>query len=387
MNCLLPDHPAQRCSLVIFQSPGETSIRGVQILFIQPGITCINLNIIFATHKNKRTEMSDQPKVAIMGSGSWATALAKIVLHNLPEIKWFVRSAETIDYFKEFRHNPKYISDIEFDVSRISFFSSITDAIESSDILVFAIPAPFLKESLADFQGEFADKTIISAIKGIVPEDNLTVAEFFNRNYQVPFKNISIISGPCHAEEIALERLSYLTIASSPIEKSVELAPLFSCHHVKVNTSEDIYGTEYSAVLKNIIAIAAGICHGLGYGDNFQAVLISNAMMEIKRFLAKTYKSKRKLLSSPYLGDVMVTAYSQFSRNRTFGMMIGKGYSVKTAQLEMNMIAEGYYAVACIREMNKSFGVNMPIIDAVYHILYDKISPALEIKLLTEKLK
>jgi glycerol-3-phosphate dehydrogenase (NAD(P)+) len=331
--------------------------------------------------------MSDQRKVAIIGSGSWATALAKLLLNNLQQINWFVRSDETIEYFRKFRHNPKYISDIEFDVSHIQFYNSIDEAINASDILVFAIPAPFLKDSLNDFHGEFGDRTIVSAIKGIVPSENLTVAEFFNKNYNIPFKNISIISGPCHAEEIALERLSYLTIASSTKEKSEEFAPLFRCHYVKVKTSQDIYGTEYAAVLKNIIAIAAGICHGLGYGDNFQAVLVSNAMMEIKRFLATTYKSKRKLLSSPYLGDVMVTAYSQFSRNRTFGMMIGKGYSVKSAQLEMSMIAEGYYAVACIHEMNKSFGVNMPITDAVYHILYDKISPALEIKLLTEKLK
>jgi glycerol-3-phosphate dehydrogenase (NAD(P)+) len=331
--------------------------------------------------------MSDNSKVAIIGSGSWATALAKLVLNNLPEINWFVRSEETIDYFRKFRHNPKYISDIEFDVSRIHFFNSISEAIESSDIILFAIPAPFLKDSFVEFKGSFDNKTVVSAIKGIVPVVNLTVAEFFNKTYQVPFKNISIISGPCHAEEIALERLSYLTIASSPAEKSKVLAGLISCHHVKVKSSDDIYGTEYAAVLKNIIAIAAGICHGLGYGDNFQAVLVSNAMMEIKRFLAKTYKSKRKLLSSPYLGDLMVTAYSQFSRNRTFGMMIGKGYSVKSAQLEMSMIAEGYYAVACIHELNKSYGVNMPITDAVYHILYDKISPALEIKLLTEKLK
>lgn len=331
--------------------------------------------------------MSDHPAVAIIGSGSWATALAKLVLNNLPEINWYMRSEDTIDYFRKFKHNPKYISDIEFDVTRIHFFSSITEAIESSGILVFAIPAPFLKESLAEFKGSFDNKTLISGIKGIVPSENLTVAEFFNKNYQVPFRNISIISGPCHAEEIALERLSYLTIASSSKDKSKELASLFSCHHVKVKTSNDIYGAEYAAVLKNIIAIAAGICHGLGYGDNFQAVLVSNAMVEIKRFLDKTYNSKRKLLSSPYLGDVMVTAYSQFSRNRTFGMMIGKGYSVKSAQLEMNMIAEGYYAVACIRELNKGYGVNMPITDAVYHILYDKISPVLEIKLLTEKLK
>jgi glycerol-3-phosphate dehydrogenase (NAD(P)+) len=331
--------------------------------------------------------MSDQPAVAIIGSGSWATALAKLLLNNLPQINWYMRSPETIDHFLNFRHNPKYISDIEFDVTRISFYSSITESIAFSDILVFATPAPFLKDALGDFTGDFNNKTIISAIKGIVPSENLTVAEYFNKIYQIPFSSISIIGGPCHAEEIALERLSYLTIASSPREKALELASLFSCHYVKVKTTDDIYGTEYAAVLKNIYAIAAGICHGLGYGDNFQAVLVSNAMVELKRFLANTYKSKRKLLHSPYLGDLMVTAYSQFSRNRTFGMMIGKGYSVKSAQLEMNMIAEGYYAVACIHELNRHYGVNMPICNAVYHILYDKISPALEIKLLTEKLK
>jgi glycerol-3-phosphate dehydrogenase (NAD(P)+) len=331
--------------------------------------------------------MSEQRKVAILGSGSWATALAKLLLNNQTHINWFIRSEEDIEYFLKFRHNPKYISDIQFDTDRIRFYHSITEAIEASDILIFAIPAPFLKETLAGFHGNFGDRLIVSAIKGIVPSENLTVAEFFNRTYKVPFKYISIISGPCHAEEIALERLSYLTIASATKEQAEELTPLLKCYYVKVESSEDIYGTEYSAVLKNIIAIAAGICHGLGYGDNFQAVLVSNAMIEIKRFLAKTYKSKRKLLSSPYLGDVMVTAYSQFSRNRTFGMMIGKGYSVKSAQLEMNMIAEGYYAVACIRELNKTYQVKMPITDAVFHILYDKVSPALEIKLLTENLK
>jgi glycerol-3-phosphate dehydrogenase (NAD(P)+) len=331
--------------------------------------------------------MFDNRKVAILGSGSWATSLAKLLLNNCRNISWFIRSEEDITYFRKYKHNPKYISDIQFEVDRIQFYNNITEAIISSDILIFAIPSPFLKESLSSFQGDFGDRMIISAIKGIIPSENLTVAEYFNKVYNIPFKNISIIGGPCHAEEIAMERLSYLTIASSTKEKSEDLATLLRCHHVKVKSSQDIYGTEYAAVLKNIIAIAAGICHGLGYGDNFQAVLISNAMLEIKRFLEKTYKSKRKLLSSPYLGDVMVTAYSQFSRNRTFGMMIGKGYSVKSAQLEMNMIAEGYYAVACIRELNKNYKVKMPITDAVYHILYDKVSPALEIKLLTENLK
>ena len=217
-----------------------------------------------------------------------------------------------------------------------------------------------------------------------MPEENITIAEFFNQFYDVPFDSIGIITGPCHAEEVALERLSYLTIASKSLKKAGEIASLLDCHYIKTITSKDIYGTEYSAVLKNIFAIAAGICHGLGYGDNFQAVLISNAIQEIKRFLDKTYKNKRKINSSAYLGDLLVTAYSQFSRNRTFGTMIGKGYSVKSAQLEMNMVAEGYYSASCIKQINEKYNVKMPITDAVYNILYEKISPKIEIKLLAD---
>jgi len=330
--------------------------------------------------------MDRTKRVAVLGGGSWATALAKLLLNNLPHINWYIRSEETIDYLRKHGHNPNYITDIQFDTQKISFYSSISDAIEQSDILIFAIPAPFLKESLENYHHGFQHKFIVSAIKGIVPNENLTIAEFFNRYYQVMFRHILIITGPCHAEEIALERLSYLTIASSSETWAEHLASMLRCHYMKVKTSKDIYGVEYAAVLKNIVAIAAGIAHGLGYGDNFQAVLISNAMQEIKRFLERTYKSKRKVLTSPYLGDLLVTAYSQFSRNRTFGTMIGKGYSVKTANLEMRMVAEGYFAVKCIREINKNFNVKMPIMDAVYNILYDKISPALEIRLLSEKL-
>jgi len=325
-------------------------------------------------------------KVAVLGGGSWATALVKLLLNNLPHISWYIRSAETIHYIRKYGHNPNYITDIEFDTSKISFYDSITEAIDHADILIFAIPAPFLKESLENYHSGFGKKYIVSAIKGIIPQENLTIAEFFNKHYNVLFRNILIISGPCHAEEIALERLSYLTIASSSEAWAEHLAAMLRCHYVKVKTSKDIYGTEYAAVLKNIFAIAAGIAHGLGYGDNFQAVLISNAMQEIKRFLERTYKSKRRVLSSPYLGDLLVTAYSQFSRNRNFGMMIGKGYSVKSVQLEMNMIAEGYYAVNCIHEINRSHNVKMPIMEAVYNILYGKISPALEIRLLSEQL-
>ncbi len=332
--------------------------------------------------------MIDQSSsIAVLGGGSWATALVKILSINADSLNWYIRDMENIEFIRKHHHNKKYLTSVELPVDKIKFFDNISDAIRTADILIFAIPTPFLKDSIAKYTGKFKNKFIVSAIKGIVPGDNLTVAEFFNSYYDVPFSSIGIISGPCHAEEIALERLSYLTISCKSLKNAEIIAEKLRCSFVKANISSDIYGTEYAAVLKNIFAIASGISHGLGYGDNFQAVLVSNASQEIKRFLDITYKKSRKLNSSPYLGDLLVTSYSQFSRNRTFGTMIGKGYSVKSAQLEMNMIAEGYYAVACIKEINAKFNVKMPIADAVYNILYDKISPAIEIKLLSEKLR
>lgn len=331
--------------------------------------------------------MTPDSPIAILGSGSWATALAKLILHNTDKLNWYIRNEEQIAFMKKYHHNPNYLTSVELDTSKIRFYNSIHDAIRDSKILIVAIPSPFLEKSLESYTGHFEDKFVVSAVKGIVPIHNLTIAEFFNRKYNVPFGSIAIISGPCHAEEIALERLSYLTIASKNSHDAHIIADKISCHYVKTKISDDIYGTEYAAVLKNIIAIAAGICHGLGYGDNFQAVLISNALQEMKRFLDKTYRSKRRINSSPYLGDLLVTAYSQFSRNRTFGTMIGKGYTIKSAQLEMNMVAEGFYAVSCIKEINENYKVKMPIVEAVYNILHGRISPAIEIKLLTEKLK
>jgi glycerol-3-phosphate dehydrogenase (NAD(P)+) len=331
--------------------------------------------------------MEKRYQVAVLGSGSWATALVKIILNNLEKIKWFIRNTETIDFIKNHHHNPRYISSVELPPDRIDFYHDIGDTIHDSDILIFAIPSFFLKKSLEAERLNFENKIIVSAIKGIIPVLNLTVAEFFNQVYKVPFRNIGIVSGPCHAEEIALERLSYLTVASTTKTRAEMIADMLRCDFVKVKSSKDIYGIEYAAVLKNIMAIAAGISHGLGYGDNFLAVLISNASQEIKRFLDKTYKSKRKVNSSAYLGDLLVTAYSQFSRNRTFGTMIGKGYSARSAQLEMNMVVEGLHAIDCIKEINKSYHVKMPIFDSVYHIIHDKISPALEIKLLSENLR
>ncbi len=330
--------------------------------------------------------MYDKQKIAVIGSGSWATAIAKMLLFNTGHINWYMRNKESIAYMQQYHHNPKYLSSVNFDTGRIKFYNDLAHIVSDSEILIFAIPSAFLKQMLSDTGIDLEGKLVVSAIKGIIPEDNITIAEYFNRSFEVPFDRIGIITGPCHAEEVALERLSYLTIASKTEKQAKMLASCLESHFIRTVVSHDIYGTEYAAVLKNIFSIAAGICHGLGYGDNFQAVLISNAFKELQRFLDHTYPSKRAINSSAYLGDLLVTAYSQFSRNRAFGVMIGKGYSVRSATLELNMVAEGYYSTRCIKEINKKYDVNIPITDAVYNILYEGIAPSIEIRLLTEQL-
>ncbi len=325
--------------------------------------------------------------VAVIGGGSWATALIKILSNNTVNIHWWLRNADAVEFINKYHHNPNYLSDVELDLNKVKPTSVIADAVKDSSIIILAVPAAFLMNSLQGIAANaFEQKNIFSAIKGIVPEHNLIVGEFINRTYQLPIDNIGVITGPCHAEEVAMEKLSYLTIASQNTANASSLASMLNCRYIKTSVSDDIYGTEYSAVLKNIISIASGIYHGLGYGDNFQAVLISNAIQEIKRFVDAVHPIKRDINDSAYLGDLLVTAYSQFSRNRTFGSMIGKGYSVKSAQLEMNMIAEGYYASKCIQQINNQYKVNMPICSAVYNILYEKMSPRLEMKLLADKL-
>jgi len=309
--------------------------------------------------------------IGIVGSGSWATALAKLFLNNCGSINWFIRSEADIDYFKEYTNNPKYLSSVDFDISKINFTTSVKECIQKSEYLVLAVPSAFLNDTFKELKPvDLEEKIFFSAIKGIVPQHNLIVGEYLNNVYKVSFQNIGVITGPCHAEEVAMEKLSYLTIASQNVSNAQTVSDLLNCRYLRSTVSDDIYGTEYSAVLKNVIAVAGGICHGLGYGDNFLAVLVSNAIQEIKRFVDAVHPINRDINASAYLGDLLVTAYSQFSRNRTFGTMIGKGYSVKNAQLEMNMVAEGYYAVKCVYEINKSHNVHMPITTAVYNIIY-----------------
>ena len=325
--------------------------------------------------------------IGVIGGGSWATAIVKMLSNHRDDIQWWIRNPSAIDYIRKFHHNPNYLSSVELENEKLRLTNDIKHIIASSDILVMAVPSAFLKLTLTGVSADhFKGKVIISAIKGIVPEHNLIVGEYFNKEFNVPIENIGVITGPCHAEEVAMEKLSYLTIASQNTHNATYLASQLACRYIKTNVTDDIYGTEYSAVLKNVFAVASGICHGLGYGDNFQAVLISNAIREISRFVDAVHPIDRDIKDSAYLGDLLVTAYSQFSRNRTFGTMIGKGYSVKYAQFEMNMIAEGYYGTKCIYEINKTCKVDMPITEAVYRILYERISPAIEIKLLCEKL-
>jgi len=329
--------------------------------------------------------MTKVSKIAVIGGGSWATAIAKILMEKDGEINWYMRNADYIKHFKILKHNPNYLTGAEFNTNKITFDDDINKVIEQSDTVIFAIPSAFLKNALKNLNTSLENKFVVSAIKGIIPDENMIVGTFFHEKYNVPLENIGVITGPCHAEEVALERLSYLTIACQDLKKARELALRAKCHYIKTCISDDIYGTEYSAVLKNIVAIASGICHGLHYGDNFQAVLISNAIQEMKRFVDTVHPIDRDIKSSAYLGDLLVTCYSQFSRNRTFGTMIGKGYTVKSAQLEMHMVAEGYFAVKCIKEINEKYNVHMPIANAVYNILYEKISPSVEIQLLTEE--
>ena len=323
--------------------------------------------------------------IGILGSGSWATALAKIVLTNNDKINWYIRKQETIEEFIENRRNPNHLELAYFDTSKINFSCDINHVIEQSDVLILAIPSPYVKLSLDDITVDMSSKKVISAVKGMIADGNIRVTEYLHQQFNIPTNQIGIVAGPCHAEEIALERLSYLTIGCTDIEQSQEWCDMMTTKYVHTTPSNDVIGLEFSSVMKNIYAIAMGMCKSLHYGDNFLAVLLTNAMHEIMRFADATSDIPRDIIHSGYLGDVLVTAYSNFSRNRQFGQMIGMGYSVKAAQTEMEMVAEGYYGTKAIHLLNKQLGVDIPIAEAMYQILYKRKSPKMAIKELNQK--
>ena len=331
-----------------------------------------------------KTNVSD---VAVIGSGSWATAIVKLLSSNTSSICWFIQFDDILKHIKKFHHNPRYLSALYLNPEKLFLTGDINKAVSSAEIVILVTPAAFLKDTLKPLKATFNNKTVCSAIKGFIPEDNCIVGEFLHKKYKVPYSDIVVITGPSHAEEVAMEKLTYLTVASRNSEKAVRVAGFLKNHYLRTIISDDIFGTEYASVMKNIYAIAAGICIGLGYGDNFLAVLLSNAAFELRLFIDSFHPVDRDINSSAYLGDLLVTGYSQFSRNRSFGTMIGKGYSVRNALLEMTMIAEGYYASKGIHKLKSEMNLRIPIAETVYRILYENGVPSKEIHNLTKILK
>lgn len=324
-------------------------------------------------------------KVAVIGGGSWATAIVKILSEKDVQISWWLRDAESVQYIKQNGSNPRYLSHIRIDQTKVSASTDIKSCLADAQLVILAVPAAFILDTLKSFSSFVPDQVWVSAVKGMIPEYNILVTDFLAEYKGVPLTSQVILAGPCHAEEVAIEKRSYLTIAGVNEEVNRWVAELVENRFVKTSTLTDLYGVEYCAVMKNIVAIACGLARGLNYGDNFQAVLVANAMQEIARFLESLYPADRDINASAYLGDLLVTAYSPYSRNRNLGNLLGRGYSLKSAQMEMNMIAEGYYAVKSIHEMNLSEKtVDMPITKAVYHVLYDRISPMVEMRILED---
>ncbi len=331
--------------------------------------------------------MTEQMRIGVIGGGSWATALAKILSEKNEGLSWWIRNPDAVEHIRQYNHNPNYLRAVEFDVDKLFLSSDVREVVEKSDVLIVAIPSAFVSASLEGLTREdFNGKILFSAIKGIIPEIQSIPARYFHKQFGIPYDNIGIICGPCHAEEVAMERLSYLTIACMDEDNAKMMAKMLSARYIKTSISDDLFGAEIAAVLKNIYAIASGVCGGLGYGDNFQALLMSAASIEMERFLDKINPFHRDVKEPAYLGDLLVTSYSKFSRNRTFGYMLGKGYSVKAAQLEMDMVAEGYYATKSVYELNQKLETEMPIAAAVYNIIYQRISPVVEIKILADNL-
>ncbi len=328
--------------------------------------------------------MASLGKVAVMGGGSWATALAKLLLNNCDSIMWYMRRDDRIDDFKRLGHNPAYLSDVQFDTDRIEFSSDINYVCAKADTLLMVMPSPYFKSHLAKITTDLSNKFVVSAVKGIVPDENELISHYMQRVYNVAPSRMIAVSGPCHAEEVALGRKSYLTVGCEDLSHAEQFAELLRSPKLSTITSSDITGIEYAAVLKNVYSIVSGIVHGLKAGDNFQAMLVCNAIREMERFINTVHPCQRQICDSVYLGDLLVTSYSKFSRNHNFGSLIGRGYSVANARMEMEQTVEGYYATKCVHEINRTWEVEMPILNGIYDILYRRVSPTKAVNLMSE---
>jgi glycerol-3-phosphate dehydrogenase (NAD(P)+) len=348
--------------------------------------------------------MKENLRIGVIGNGSWATALVKILTDNHHRVNWWIRNASSIEPIKRRRHNPHYLPSAYFDVSLLNLFNDVKEVAERSDLLVLAVPSAYIQNALAPLSaGQLKSKKVLSAIKGLIPGEDVLLNDYLEKQFGLPLENYFAVLGPCHAEEVAAEKLSYLTFSGVDAEATKEVASFFQTAYINTIINTDILGVQYAAVLKNIYALGAGIAHGLEYGDNFLSVYIANAADEMAGFLRKVGAQhmvvgehekkevfgKRKDINyaaSVYLGDLLVTCYSLYSRNRTFGAMIGKGYTVQSAQLEMNMVAEGYYASKCIYNINKEIGADIPVAETVYKILWERMNAEEGFKMVEEVL-
>lgn len=331
-------------------------------------------------------QITDNSKCGVIGYGSWATALVHTLQKNNKEIWWHIRNEEILESLESEGRNAKYLNDIEFDTRLIHATPDLNEVVRNCEIILVAAPSAFLKNIMSELSEPLSDKFILSATKGIIPDDYITITEYFNRTYNLPYSNLGVISGPSHAEEVSRNKLSYLTVACKDSENAKLIGSMFRTSSVMISYSEDIYGIEYAGILKNIYALASGLAYGLGYGDNFRAVLTAASAKELTRFINESYPFDRDTTDAAYLGDLLVTSYSTFSRNRRLGQMIGHGCTVKSALNEMTMVAEGYYASACIKQINDRHNINMPIADMVYEVLYKRASPRKQMKELSNKL-
>lgn len=322
----------------------------------------------------------------MIGYGSWATALVHTLQKNRQSIWWHIRNPEVLESIQTEGRNAKYLNDVEFDKELINATADINEVVRNSDIIIIAAPSAYLKDFMKDLTEPLDEKFILSATKGIIPDDYKTITEFFRDTYGLSYDHLGLISGPSHAEEVSRDRLSYLTVAATDEENGKVIGSKFATPNLQIRYSQDIYGIEYAGILKNIYALAGGLAAGLGYGDNFRAVLTAAGAQEMTRFINESYPFERNTMQSAYLGDLLVTSYSTFSRNRRLGQLIGHGNTVKSALNEMTMIAEGYFAAECIKHINERYNVSMPIADMVYDVLYRRANPRRRMKELTTQL-
>lgn len=322
-------------------------------------------------------------KFGLTGNGSWATAIAKILTDNGHTVNWWVRNSASMSHMKSRHHNPNYLTSVRFLPEMIHLTDNLEEVVRNCDDIIVCVPSAYVQGVIESIDVElWKGKNIISAIKGILPDCNLLLSDYLVAHRGCNLQQYVAITGPCHAEEVAQERLSYLTFSGLNDELTSGIAKAFRNDYIYTTHNHDIWGAQFAAVLKNIYAIGAGMAHAMDYGDNFLSVYVTNCYREMFRFLEAHFEQVHPsneypdFHTSAYLGDLLVTCYSLHSRNRTLGTMLGKGYSVKAAILEMSMVAEGYYAARGMQAISKSFDIAIPIAGSIYKVLWENMPAA-----------